>query len=159
MSGPARAVAPRGRLQLSRWAILGLAALGLPRAVTHDLDLVDGLTNTVLTVVPFAVWLGVGIRTHPSNPFPALVAIGFAYGLLLALSHQLLWTEAYDGRPPRLGGNLEDLPDGLHAVITRAAAFVSSLATGAAVGAILGLLGLAAGRARRRHNRVDESRG
>ena len=37
------------------------------------------------------------------------MAIGTVYGLLLGITHQLLWNMTFE-TPPALGGNLADLP-------------------------------------------------
>jgi hypothetical protein len=69
---------------------------------------------------------------------------------MLAVIHQLLWGAALGGNPPSLGGNLEDVLDpGLESVFFRVSAFFSSLVTGTMVGAIVGVIAWAIGRARR----------
>ena len=57
---------------------------------------------------------------------------------MLAVTHRALWDEAFDEESPRLGDNLADASVWVHSAVTRAAAFVSSLATGALVGAVIG---------------------
>jgi hypothetical protein len=58
---------------------------------------------------------------------------------MLAVGHQLLWTAAYGGDPPRLGGNLGGaLAPGLESAVLHAVAFLSSLVTGTLVGALVG---------------------
>jgi hypothetical protein len=126
-------------LGLSVPAIVALAALAVPRAVAHDLDLLNGFGNAMLAIVPLLVWLGVALCGRIPNPFSTLLAVGLVYGLCLAITHQVLWTEAFDD-PPRLGDRLAGLPDEGHEAITRTAAVVSSVLTGAAMGAIVGLV-------------------
>ncbi|GIJ22164.1 hypothetical protein Vlu01_27880 [Micromonospora lutea] len=120
--------------------LLGLALLGLPRVVLHDLGLVHERTfvNLLLVVVPAAVWITVALAKRVPNPFLTLLAVGVIYGVLLALTHQLLWDVAFDEQPT-LGGNLTDLAPGAQALILRFFAAISSLFTGVIVGVVAGL--------------------
>ena len=159
------------RLGLSPWAVLGLAALGVPRVVAHDLGPVGGVTNTLLVFVPVLVWLGVVVSLHvvrpeaagmktvrpeaagmktvrpevagmkTGRPFTTLLAIGATYGVLVGVAHQLLWPWAFD-TPPRLGGNLAGaVSPTAESVLLRTFAFGSSLLTGVAVGVVVGAAG------------------
>lgn len=130
------------RLGMSLAAVCGLAVLGVPRVVAHDLDLVGPATNAVLVFAPIAAWLAVVLWRRVPNPFLTLLVIGGIYGVLLALTHQVLWTQSFDGDPPRLGGNLTGvLPAAAEAAVTRGFAFASSLVTGLLVGAAVGAVG------------------
>lgn len=129
----------RWRIGLPWWGVLGLAALGLPRAVAHDLDLVGPAVNAVLVFGPVLVWIAVAVLGRLRRPFAALLAVGIVYGLLLAVAHQVLWMQGFAGDPPTLGGELAGvLPPAAESGVLRAAAFVSSVATGALVGAVSG---------------------
>ncbi|HWT26173.1 MAG TPA: hypothetical protein VN213_21880 [Solirubrobacteraceae bacterium] len=119
-------------------ALVGLAALGVPRVVAHDLGVGGDASSAVLAIGPFAVWLVVLVRLRRGSVIGTALALGGLYGLALAVTHQILWEEAFDGREPRLGDRLADLPDWAHAAITRGAGFASSIATGLAIGAVLG---------------------
>jgi hypothetical protein len=128
-------------LGLSPIAILGLAALGVPRVIAHDLQLVGPAVNALLVFVPIAVWLAVVLGKRVPNPFVTLLAVGAAYGVLLGLTHQVLWSASFDA-PPTLGGNLAGtLSPATEAVVLRTFAFGSSLLTGAGVGAATGAVG------------------
>jgi hypothetical protein len=60
--------------------------------------------------------------------------------VLLAVTHQLLWNEAFEDDPPRLGGNLEGkLSPGIEELVLRGFSVASGLAVGVAVGAVCGL--------------------
>jgi hypothetical protein len=121
--------------------IVVLAALAVPRVVTHDLDIFPegSFVNLLLVFVPPAVWLIVVLWRRVPHPFLTLTVIGIAYGVMLALGHQLLWGARWDGDPPRLGGNLEGvLRPGLESLVFRFSAFFSSIVTGTVVGAIIG---------------------
>lgn len=143
----------RRRVALPPWAIVGLAALAVPRAVVHDLHLAGSAVNAVLALAPGVVWLVAALRTRVPHPLATLLAVGVVHGLLLALTHQILWDQATAGSSPHLGGALRDLPAGAQAAIARAGAVLGSLATGAAIGALVGLLALAATRLRDRSAR------
>lgn len=137
---------PRARSRLGPVWITGLALLGAPRVVLHDLDvLADGtsVASLALTVVPMAIWTLVLVARRVDAPLRDGVAIGAVYGILLAGIHQLLWDRAFEDDPPRLGGNLKDkLNGGAEEVVLRAAAVVSSLGVGIALGAIAGSVSL-----------------
>jgi hypothetical protein len=121
--------------------VVALAALGVPRVIAHDLDLVGPAVNSLLVFAPVIVWLVVVPAKRVPNPFWTLLAIGAVYGVLLAATHQVLWVYSYDGDPPSLGGNLAGaLPPGAEAVVLRVFAFFSSLLTGVGVGAAAGVL-------------------
>jgi hypothetical protein len=126
------------RLGLSVPALLSLAMLGVPRGVAHDLDVGGDALSAVLAIGPLAVWLIVLIFLRRGSVFGTALALGGLYGVALALTHQVLWSEAFDGREPRLGDKLADLPDWAHAVITRGAGVASSVALGLVIGAVLG---------------------
>jgi hypothetical protein len=142
----------RRKLGLSVPVIILLAAIAAIRVPLHDLGIVPEGTvvSWLLVCVPLAIWLSVVLRRRVPNPFLALAAVGLAYGVMLAVIHQLLWVAAYDGSPPRLGGNLEGvLSPGLEADVLRTFAFLSSLVTGTVLGAIVGVIAWVIERARR----------
>ncbi|HEX2183239.1 MAG TPA: hypothetical protein VHH10_13225 [Rubrobacteraceae bacterium] len=142
----------RHKLGLSVPAIILLAAIAAIRVPLHDLGVVpDGsVVAGLLVFVPLAIWLVVVLQQRVPNPFLALTVVGVAYGVMLAVIHQLLWGAAFDGSPLRLGGNLEGVLDpGLEAVVFRTSAFFSSLVTGAVLGAIVGTIAWMIGRVRR----------
>ncbi|MFE6389914.1 MULTISPECIES: hypothetical protein [Nocardiopsis] len=138
----------RSALGLPWTAIALLALLAAPRVILHDLGVIQEgtLVNALFVFVPPLVWVAVAVLTRVPNPFLTLLAVGLLYGVLLALGHQLLWNTAWEGGAPRLGGNLGDLPPLAHAVVIRGFAVVSSLLTGAAVGAVTGLVAWGIGR-------------
>uniref|UniRef100_UPI00037F88A9 hypothetical protein n=1 Tax=Saccharomonospora saliphila TaxID=369829 RepID=UPI00037F88A9 len=126
---------------LSLPAVVGLAALGVPRVVAHDLDLVGPVGNAVLVFVPVSLWLVVVVGCRVVRPFRTLLSVGAAYGVLLAVTHQVLWIAAHGGRPPRLGGNLAGVLSPMwEQVVLRVLASASGLLTGVAVGAAVGVV-------------------
>ncbi|QKW11339.1 hypothetical protein [Verrucosispora sp. NA02020] len=139
----------RSMLGLPLLALFGLALLGLPRVVLHDLGLVHERTfvNLLLVVVPPVVWITVALVRRVPNPFLTLLAVGLCYGVLLAVTHQLLWDVAFD-EPPTLGGNLTDLAPGVQTVVIRFFATISSVFTGVIVGVVTGLVAWALSRVR-----------
>ncbi|WP_232376423.1 hypothetical protein [Amycolatopsis aidingensis] len=129
----------RARLGISPWLAGGLAVLGVPRVIAHDLGLVGPVLNAVLVFLPIAIWAAVVLWQRVPNPLRTLTAVGLVYGVLLAVTHQLLWTEAFGDSPPSLGGNLAGvLAPAAEGVLLRVFAFGSSLVTGLAVGAATG---------------------
>ena len=142
----------RHKLGLPVPIVVLLAALAVPRVVTHDLGVFPegSLANSLLVFVPPAIWLAVVLGLRAPRPFLTLAAVGEAYGVMLAVGHQLLWMAAYDGDPPSLGGNLEGaLAPGLESAVLRASAFLSSVVTGTVVGALVGAVAWAIARLRR----------
>ncbi|OIB02324.1 hypothetical protein AK95_05295 [Paenibacillus sp. LC231] len=147
----------RNHIELSMFTIMLLALLGVPRVIAHDLQWVDphGFINRLLVFIPPIVWIlyVLGKRHSVKHPFVPLMAIGTVYGLLLGITHQLLWNMTFE-TPPVLGGNLADLPAAAGSFLTRAFAFISSVVTGTVVGIISGIVAtmlhpLVKGRSRR----------
>jgi hypothetical protein len=133
----------RRKLGLSLRAIILLAVIAAIRVPLHDLGIIPegSFANSLLVFAPLAIWLVVVLWRRVPNPFLALTAVGLTYGVMLAVVHQLLWVAAFDGSPPRLGGNLEGvLASGLEAVIFRTSAFFSSFVTGTVLGVIVGAI-------------------
>ncbi|HLR93471.1 MAG TPA: hypothetical protein VK053_03005 [Jiangellaceae bacterium] len=132
----------RQSLGMSPLAICALAALAAPRVIAHDLGPVSPALNSVLVWVPLVVWLVVVLWRRVPNAFVTLLAVGVVYGVLLAVTHQILWAEAFDGAAPSLGGNLaESFSPTVEAVVLRGFSVVSSLVTGALVGVVTGIVG------------------
>ncbi|WP_239648662.1 hypothetical protein [Nocardiopsis chromatogenes] len=130
----------RGRLGLPVPGIIGLALLGVPRVVAHDLDLVGAVGNAFLVWAPLTVWVAVALWRRVPNPLVTLIAVGVAYGVLLAVTHQVTWAWAFEA-PPALGGNLEGaLPGAAEEFLMRGFSFVSSLVVGTLVGAGCGVV-------------------
>jgi len=142
----------RRKLGLSVPVIIVLAALAAIRVPLHDLGIVpDGsVVAGLLVFVPLAIWVGVVLVQRVPNPFLTLTAVGLAYGVMLAVIHQMLWGAAFAGNLPNLGGNLEgSLAPGAEAAAFRVSAFFSSLVTGTMVGAAAGAVAWAIERLRR----------
>lgn len=129
-------------LGLPLLAIIGLALLGAPRVVLHDLGLIHEGTglNMIFVTVPAVIWIVVVLWRRVRNPFLTMLSIGGAYGIILVLVHQILWNTAHGGSSPRLGGNLSDLDPAAQEIIVRAFSAGSGLLTGLVVGALLGLV-------------------
>lgn len=142
----------RRTLGLSFPVMLGLAALTLPRVVLHDLGLVHEGTfvNLLLVFVPLAIWIVTVLVARVPNPFLTLLVTGLVSGVLLVVTHQLLWDVAFADVTLQLGGSLADLAPGTQAVIMRGAAVVSGLFTGTIVGAVTGLVAWGVARLTRR---------
>ncbi|MFC7375657.1 hypothetical protein ACFQRD_10310 [Brachybacterium sp. GCM10030268] len=132
----------RGPLGLSILAILGLALLGVPLVILHDLGVLHPgtLANMLLVFVPVIVWIVVAIAARVPRPFLTLLAIGACYGVLLAIGHQIFWGASFPDGGPSLGGNLSDLDPTAQAIVFRLVAVISSLFTGVIVGVLSGLV-------------------
>ena len=140
------------KLGLSVPAIILLAAIAAIRVPLHDLGIVQegSVAAGLLVFVPLAVWVGVVLQRRVPNPLLTLTVVGFAYAVMLAVIHQLLWGAAFGGDLPSLGGNLEGvLAPGVEAAVFRVSAFFSSLVTGTMVGAVTGAVAWAIERLRR----------
>lgn len=137
-----RAAPQRHVMGLPFPAIVGLALLGAPRVVLHDLGVIHEGTgvNMMFVVVPVVLWLAAVLWKRVHNPFVTMLAIGGTYGVILALTHQLLWNVAYGDAPPRLGGNLAGVDPVAQEIIIRTFAGFSGIATGLLTGAVLGLV-------------------
>ncbi len=148
----AEGAAPRRGLGLSLPMVILLAAIAAIRVPLHDLGIIQegSAAAALLIFVPLAVWVGVVLRRRVPNPLLTLTVVGLAYGVMLAVIHQLLWVAAYGDSPPSLGGYLEGVLDsGLEAVVFRVSAFFSSLATGTVLGAFVGAVAWVIERLRR----------
>jgi len=145
--------AGKGRLLgLSLPWIAGLALLGVPRVVAHDLGPPPQAVNLVLVLAPIAAWIAVALWKRVPNPLVTLLAVGLVYGVLLGAVHQVLWTQAFADGAPALGGNLAGtLSPAAEDLLLRGAAMVSSLFTGVLVGLISGLVALGLSRALHRN--------
>lgn len=79
---------------LPTWLMLALVAVGLPRTVLADLNVVapeSSLAYYVLALTPFALWLAVAVRRRSRRPLRDFLVLGVLYGLSLVVVHQLLW--------------------------------------------------------------------
>lgn len=137
--------------------LLLLAAVGLPRTVLADLDIVppeSGLLYYVLALAPFALWLGVAVRRRSRRPLMDFVVVGLVYGLTLVLVHLALWDApaGYGNRPP---AGAVDFAEGFGAGWQDAAlvGHVSAVALliGVGSGLVAGLVAVAATAWRSRH--------
>lgn len=103
-----QALRPSGRFPLTDMPtglVLLLVAVGLPRTILADLDIVppeSGLLYYMLALAPFAVWLMVAIFRRSRRPFLDFLLLGILYGCSLIVVHQALWDAAagYGQSPP-----------------------------------------------------------
>lgn len=125
----------RKPLGLSFLALLGLAATGLPRVILHDLHIIEegSPVTWALALGPVALWIAVAVVRRVPNPFLTVLVIGAIFGLLLVITHQVLWDVAFQGAPPSIGQAGGTL-------LPRIAAIPLGLFTGAIMGAIGGLI-------------------
>jgi hypothetical protein len=130
------------RLGLPVWALLALSLLAAPRVVLHDQGIgLDGPVAGLLAIGPAAVWIAVVVWSRARSPLLALLVVGFGYGVILALVHNLFWDEVFADEAPLLGGNLEgQLSSEATEVLLRGAMTLSSVFTGVAIGLVCGLV-------------------
>jgi hypothetical protein len=126
----------RRPLGLSVLALIGLAALGLPRVILHDLHIIEEMqpASWFLALAPVAVWIAVAVAKKVPNPFLTVFVIGLIFAVMLAITHQLLWSSLYAGNPAFLDNS------GIAGVIPRLAVLPGSLFAGALTGAVGGLI-------------------
>lgn len=130
--------------------IVALAATAAVRAPLHDLGVIDegSPLTAVLAVVTLVLWVVTVLWWRSERPLLALTTVGLTYGVMLAVVHQVFWTQAFGGDPPALGDNLEGvLPPTVEALLLRAAAVPSGLVTGTVLGLLTGTVAWAIGRA------------
>ncbi len=126
----------RNSLGFSALALIGLASVGVPRVILHDLHIIEegSAVTWLLALGPVALWITLAVVRRVPNPFLTVLVIGSIFGVMLVGTHQLLWDSAFQGNLPSIG-------DGAAAtLIPRLAAIPSGLFTGAIIGAIGGLI-------------------
>jgi hypothetical protein len=119
-----------------------LPAVMIPRVVVHDLRLLplDSTLYVLLALVPLGVWAFVAATRRTEHPVREFLIYGAAYGLLLGLTHQVLWAAAFGDNLPRIGGNLAGKLDPFwEQVLLRKFALISSIGTGLVTGALFGV--------------------
>jgi hypothetical protein len=132
--------------------VIMLAIIMIPRVVLHDLRVIplDSVWYKIAAVGPLVAWLGFAVFGRTRRPFYNFLLVGLCFGLLLGVTHQLLWTASWGTNPPHLGGNLAGTMSPIvEELVLRAAAFVSSLGTGLIFGMAFGLIAVAASKLRR----------
>ncbi len=92
------AVSKRRPLGLSVLSLIGLAALGLPRVILHDLHIIDEAhpASWILSLGPVAVWVAVAVVKKVPNPFLTVLTIGLIFAVMLTITHQLLWSSLFN---------------------------------------------------------------
>lgn len=136
------------------WLMLLLVAVGLPRTVLADLDIVppeSGLLYYVLALAPFAVWLAVAILRRSRRPFLDFLLLGILYGFSLIVVHLALWDAAagYGQRPPAGAVNFaEQFGPGWYEFALRAHTSGIAMTIGIGTGLVAALVAVVANRTR-----------
>lgn len=128
--------------ELSWIEIILLASLTIPRTVGHDMKILTegSASNSLLALIPFAIWIFVVYWKNVSSPILTMVKIGLVYGIILTIIHQLMWDSYWRDNLPKLGDNLQgQLDPNTEMVVMRIALFISSLLTGVMTGLIMGV--------------------
>jgi hypothetical protein len=122
--------------------LIVLPLIMIPRVVVHDLHLLP-LTSPVyslMALIPLGVWAFVAATRKTEHPLREFLFIGAVYGVLLGLTHQILWDASFGNNVPHIGGNLAGKLDPFwEEVVLRKFAFISSIGTGLVTGALFGL--------------------
>lgn len=127
------------KLGIGIFELVALSLLGLPRVILHDLSVIEEGTffNSLLVFIPVIVWILYILRKRVKAPFLAMLLLCIIYGMILGITHQVLWTQSFP-EGVQLGGNLSELPVAATNTIIRGFAFLSSMTTGAVMGLVLG---------------------
>lgn len=127
------------KLGIGIFELAALSLLGLPRVILHDLSVIEEgtLFNFLLVFIPVIVWILYILRKRVKAPFLAMLLLCIIYGMILGITHQVLWTQSFP-EGVQLGGNLSELPAAISNTIIRGFAFLSSMTTGAVMGLVLG---------------------
>ena len=127
------------KLGVGIFELAALSLLGLPRVILHDLSVIEEGTffNSLLVFVPVIVWIIYILRRKVKAPFLSMLLLCIIYGIILGITHQILWTQSFP-EGVQLGGNLSELPAAVSNAIIRGFAFLSSITTGTIMGLALG---------------------
>lgn len=85
---------PSSLTDMPTWLMLTLVAIGLPRTILADLNVVppeSGLLYYLLALAPFGAWLGVAMVRETRKPITDFLVLGALYGLSLVVVNQVLW--------------------------------------------------------------------
>jgi hypothetical protein len=144
--------------------VLILVAIGLPRTILADLDIVEpesGPVYYVLALAPFAVWLVVAVMRNSRRPFLDFVVVGLLHGLSLIVVHQALWEvgPSLGHHPPASAVDFANRFDGAgQELALRLYTSGIAMVIGLGTGLVTGLVGLgAAGLRRSRRLRRERS--
>lgn len=147
------------------WLMMTLVAVGLPRTILADLDVVQpesGLLYYFLALAPFVVWLGVALLRETRKPLMDFVVLGVLYALSLAVVHQVLWNAnaGYGHRPPASAVSFaENFSPGLQDLAVHGYTIMISLMIGIGSGLTIAVVAFVAGVVRARGARRADSSG
>jgi hypothetical protein len=140
------------------WVMTLLVALGLPRTILADLDIVapeSSLLYYVLALTPFAAWVIVAVFRKSRKPFWDFLVLGILYGVSLIAVHQALWNvgPSLGHRPPTAAVNFADSFDAaFRELAIRGYTIMIALVIGVGTGLIAALVASVANAVRsRRH--------
>jgi hypothetical protein len=141
------------------WLMLALVAVGLPRTILADLDIVapeSSLLYYILALTPFAVWLAVAVIRRSRRPFTDFLVLGVLYGLSLVVVHQLLWDvgPALGHHPPAGAVSFANqFGPPLHEVALRGYTIMIAVMIGLGTGLVVALVAVVANVVRSRRAR------
>jgi hypothetical protein len=143
--------------------VLTLVALGVPRTILADLDIVpaeSGLLYYALALTPYAAWLAVALFRPSRRPIAGFLIVGVLYGLSLVVIHQALWRAG-----PSLGHNppasaidfANQFSVGWHDFALRAYTSGIAMIIGISSGLVTGIVGLASKASRTKRSRTSKA--
>ena len=150
-----RDVAQPGRFPLTDmpvWLMAALVAVGVPRTVLADLDIVppeSGLLYYLLALTPYACWLAVAVLRRTRKPVVDFVMLGVLYGISLIVVHQLLWGAEGHIIPDSAQKFAEQFRPGLRELVLRVYTSGIAMAIGVGSGLVGSAVAFAASRIRR----------
>lgn len=121
--------------------IIFLALLSVPRVILHDLSLIEEGTvvNLLFVFVPILVWVIYILFRNDKAPVLSIFILCLFYGVILAVTHQVLWTQSFS-QDIQFSGNLAELSGSTSTLVAKILSFISSLTTSAAIGLFLSAL-------------------
>lgn len=142
------------------WLMLLLVAIGMPRTILADLNVVppeSGILYYILALAPFVAWIAVAIVRETRKPIMDFIVLGVLYGLSLILVHQVLWnTGVGEGKYPTQGAlNFADnFSPSVHDLAMRGFSVMIALAIGIGSGIIVALIAFVAKLVRSRRQKA-----
>lgn len=162
---PPKALRPIWLTDMPAWLMMTLVAVGLPRTILADLDVVQpesGLLYYFLALAPFAVWLAVAVLRATRKPVMDFVVLGVLYALSLAVVHQVLWNAnaGYGHQPPASAVKFaENFSPGSQDLALHGYTIMISLMIGIGSGLVVAIVAFVAGKVRARGARRAASPG
>ena len=144
------------------WLMLTLVAIGLPRTILAELDVVQpesGLLYYFLALAPFVTWLAVAVLRETRKPIMDFVVLGVLYALSLAIVHQVFWNaSAGFGHQPSAGAVnfAENFSPGFQDLAVHGYTIMIAMMIGIGSGLTIAIVAFVAGMVRARSTRSSD---